>query len=89
MDINIKDSEITDFILNYQGWAKCNISYKAENSIFNNINVRKNILNDGYRYFGNTKTFVVNTNNNTFLNNTVLANQVVLDNSNINFDSMM
>ena len=76
---------MNDFIFNRITFTKCNIIYKSLDSIFNNINVRTNIFNDSYSSFDNSKTFKVITSNNTYLNNTVLANTNVFNNKNIDF----
>ena len=88
INIDINNSVVRDFFINRQGWAKCNINYIAKNNVFENTDTRKNILVDDYKYFDNTKLFKVITSNNTYLNNTILANTVVLTNPNIDFSQM-
>lgn len=85
-DINllIKNSNVKDINFGFIAWAKPTYAIKFESSIFENIK-KKNIFDDAFRYYGDTKDFKVESNNNEYLNNTVIANEVVLNNKNINF----
>lgn len=89
IDINIKFDNciVKDFEFDRITWTVCNINYVAINSEFENAN-RKNILIDTYSYFPSDKIFKIKTANNKYINSTVLANQVVLDNTNIDFSEM-
>lgn len=88
ININISNSILKNFIINRIGWAKCNISYNSTNSLFENTSTRKNIFIDDYKYFDNTKTFTITTSKNTYLNDTILATTLVLNNINIDKSKM-
>lgn len=87
IDLNIDFSNgciINDFTFSKTSWANCNIIFKSIGSTFNN-STTSSLIDDSFAYFGNTKTFRIITSDNIYLNNTILANYKVLNNSNIDF----
>ena len=74
---------ITDF--NHTAWAKANYNFKFNNTSFENIDPL-NIISDGYAGYADEK-FDINIESNkcTYINNTVLANENVLNNKYIKF----
>ena len=84
-DVNIKLTNCTlnDFYFN-KGSYNININIELENCIINNTD-RSNILDDNWSWWAGGKEFIVKVKNCTFENNSKIANDSVLANSNITF----
>lgn len=87
-DINliIKDSEVYNFEINFNEWAKCNYNINLESTKFINEN-RLNILSDKFENYNSENTFNINIKDNKFLNGTIIANDIVINNKNIIFSN--
>ena len=83
-DINlyIGNSDVYNFNFDFIPWAKANYNIKFENSTFSNKD-KKNIFEDAFANYCDTKVFKIESKNNIYVNDTVLANESVLSNSNI------
>lgn len=83
-DINLEilNSKVENFIFDFIEWAKCGYNINFENSEFKNID-RKNIFDNKFINYSNTKKLKIIDKNNTYKDSTILISPNVLDNNNI------
>lgn len=84
INLQIKNSNVHNFVFNFAAWAKCKYDILFENSTFEN-DTTKNIFSDAFGNYSDTKEFKVQSKNCKYINGTVIANENVMNNTKINF----